>query len=167
MISDEELQKIYKDAQSDESLLSTIDANELLLAYENHNNSYLDGKTSADIAHEIASSFELLKETFTVPNMLKKEMALSLTGYRFIDEIDLLHVGKYTRWIQKYTASRKPALANGGFLTNIEHGDTGIYLKIRLYNNKIINVAFDNCLLYQKMGVGEQLVLLVADYVEK
>lgn len=164
MISDQELQKIYKDAQSDQSLLSTIDANELLLAYENHNNSYLDGKTSADIAQEIASSFELL---FAVPNALKKEMALSLTGYRFVDEIDLLHVGKYTRWIQKYTASPKPALANGGFLTNIEHGDTGIYLKIRLNNNKIINIAFDNCLLYQKMGVGEQLVLLVADYVEK
>lgn len=164
MISDQELQKIYKDAQSDQSLLSTIDANELLLAYENHNNSYLDGKTSANIAQEIASSFELL---FAVPNALKKEMALSLTGYRFVDEIDLLHVGKYTRWIQKYTASPKPALANGGFLTNIEHGDTGIYLKIRLNNNKIINIAFDNCLLYQKMGVGEQLVLLVADYVEK
>ena len=164
MISDQELQKIYKDAQSDQSLLSTIDANELLLAYEKHNNSYLDGKTSADIAQEIASSFELL---FAVPNALKKEMALSLTGYRFVDEIDLLHVGKYTRWIQKYTASPKPALANGGFLTNIEHGDTGIYLKIRLNNNKIINIAFDNCLLYQKMGVGEQLVLLVADYVEK
>ena len=94
-------------------------------------------------------------------------MALSLTGYRFVDEIDLLHVGKYMRWIQKYTASRKPALANGGFLTNIEHGDTGLYLKIRLYTNKIINVAFDSTIIYQKLSVGEQLVLLVADYAVK
>lgn len=167
MITDAEMQKIYKDAQNDTSILSTINATELLSAYENNNNTYLDGKTSNDLAQEIADSFDILGETIPVSVSTKKELSKTLTGYRFVDEIDLLHVGKYTRWIQKYTASVRPKITNGGFLTTIEHGDEGIYLKIRLYTNKIINVAFDSTIIYQKLNVGEQLVLLVADYAVK
>ena len=98
---------------------------------------------------------------------LKREMAESLTGYRFVDELDQLHVGKYTRWIQKYSSSAKPALTNGGFLTNLESGNEGTFMKIRLYSNKVINISFDNCLIYQRLNTGEQLVLLVADYAVK
>jgi hypothetical protein len=94
-------------------------------------------------------------------------MADSLTGYRFVDELDQLHVGKYTRWIQKYSSSAKPVLTNGGFLTSIESGNEGTFMKIRLYANKVINISFDNCLIYQRLSTGEQLVLLVADYAVK
>ena len=167
MITEEEMQKIYADAKNDESLISKIDTRELLLAYENKNNEYLDGKTSIDIAHEIASSFDLLEETYHMTKMKKREMADSLTGYRFVDELDQLHVGKYTRWIQKYSSSAKPVLTNGGFLAGIESGNEGTFMKIRLYANKVINISFDNCLIYQRLSTGEQLVLLVADYAVK
>jgi len=123
------MRKIYEEAKQDKSLLSKINATELLAAYDNNNNKYLEDKTSADIAQEIAASF------------------------------------KYTRWIQKYTAEPRPKISNGGILTVVEHGANGIFLKIRLNNQAIINVAFDNCLIYQKMSTGEQLVLLVADYL--
>jgi hypothetical protein len=53
----------------------------------------------------------------------------------------------------------------GAVCLPIAHGVNGIFLKIRLNNQAIINVAFDNCLIYQKMTTGEQLVLLVADYL--
>ena len=167
MITEEEMRKIYTDAKNDKSLISKIDTRELLMAYENKNNDYLDGKTSAHIAHEIASSFDLLEETYTMTKKLKREMAESLTGYRFVDELDQLHVGKYTRWLQKYSSSAKPVITNGGFLTNVESGNEGTFMKIRLYANKVINISFDNCLIYQKFSVGEQLVLLVADYAVK
>ena len=161
------MQKIYNDAKQDKSLLSKINATELLAAYDNNNNKYLDDKTSADIAQEIAESFYLLEETFVVTAAIKRDIAEKLTGYRFVDELDTLHVGKYTRWIQKYTAEPRPKISNGGILTVVEHGTNGIFLKIRLNNHMIINIAFDNCLIYQKMSTGEQLVLLVADYLVK
>jgi hypothetical protein len=167
MITEEEMRKIYTEAKNDKSLISKIDTRELLMAYENQSNDYLDGKTTADIAHEIASSFDLLEDTYTMSKKLKREMAESLTGYRFVDELDQLHVGKYTRWIQKYSSSAKPALTNGGFLTNLESGNEGTFMKIRLYSNKVINISFDNCLIYQRLNTGEQLVLLVADYAVK
>ena len=167
MITEEEIRKIYTEAKNDKSLISKIDTRELLMAYENQSNDYLDGKTTADIAHEIASSFDLLEDTYTMSKKLKREMAESLTGYRFVDELDQLHVGKYTRWIQKYSSSAKPALTNGGFLTNLESGNEGTFMKIRLYSNKVINISFDNCLIYQRLNTGEQLVLLVADYAVK
>ena len=165
MISDDEMQKIYNDAKQDKSLLSKINATELLAAYDNNNNKYLEDKTSADIAQEIAESFYLLEETYKITAAIKRDLAEKLTGYRFVDELDTLHVGKYTRWIQKYTAEPRPKISNGGILTAIEHGANGIFLKIRLNNQAIINIAFDNCLIYQKMSTGEQLVLLVADYL--
>jgi hypothetical protein len=167
MITEEEMRKIYDEAKNDKSLISKIDTRELLMAYENQSNDYLDGKTTADIANEIASSLDLLEDTYTMTKKLKREMAESLTSYRFVDELDQLHVGKYTRWIQKYSSSAKPALTNGGFLTNLESGNEGTFMKIRLYSNKVINISFDNCLIYQRLNTGEQLVLLVADYAVK
>ncbi len=167
MISDDEMRKIYEDAKHDKSLLSKINASELLAAYDNNYNKYLEDKTSADIAQEIASSFELLEETFKITATVKRELAEKLTGYRFVDELDTLHVGKYMRWIQKYTTEPRPKISNGGILTVVEHGTNGIFLKIRLNNQAIINIAFDNCLIYQKMSTGEQLVLLAADYLVK
>ena len=162
MISEDEIRKIYREAQEDETLLSKIDAKQLLMAYENQKNDYLDGKTNIDIATEIAESFDLLE------NVSKKEkriMAESLAGYRYVDEIDQLHLGKYVRWIQKYAEQVK--LANGGILLSIEAGNEGMYMKVKLNNFKLINVSFDMCLIYQKLSVGEQLVLMVADYAVK
>ncbi len=162
MISEEEIKKIYREAQEDETLLSKIDTKQLLMAYENQKNDYLDGKTNVDIATEIVGSFELLED------ISKKEMrnfAESLSGYRYVDEIDQLHLVKYVRWIQKYAEQLK--LANGGILLSIEAGNEGMYMKVRLNNFKIINVSFDMCLIYQKLSMGEQLVLMVADYAVK
>ena len=75
MITEEEMRKIYTEAKNDKSLISKIDTRELLMAYENQSNDYLDGKTTADIAHEIASSFDLLEDTYTMSKKLKREMA--------------------------------------------------------------------------------------------
>jgi hypothetical protein len=162
MISEEEIKKIYREAQEDETLLSKIDAKQLLMAYENQKNDYLDGKTNMDIATEIVGSFEQLED---VSKKEKRSFAESLSGYRYVDEIDQLHVGKYVRWIQKYAEQVK--LANGGILLSIEAGNEGMYMKVRLNNFKLINVSFDMCLIYQKLSVGEQLVLMVADYAVK
>jgi hypothetical protein len=164
MITEAELEKIYKDARQDPSLFSTIDPNELLKELEKERNSYIEDKTTKDMIEEIKQSIE---EEFgdELAKDKQKTMIEKLIGYRYVDELDVLHIGKNTRWIQKYKDDIK--VTNGGILLNTNFTDDGINLVIKLWNGGINKIRFDDCLVYQKMSFGEQLILMVADHIEK
>lgn len=164
MITEAELEKIYKDARQDPSLFSTIDPNELLKELEKERNSYIEDKTTKDIIEEIKQSIE---EEFgdELAKDKQKTMIEKLIGYRYVDELDVLHIGKNTRWIQKYKDDIK--VTNGGILLNTNFTDDGINLVIKLWNGGINKIRFDDCLVYQKMSFGEQLILMVADHIDK
>lgn len=164
MITEAELEKIYKDARQDPSLFSTIDPNELLKELEKERNSYIEDKTTKDMIEEIKQSIE---EEFgdELAKDKQKKMIEKLIGYRYVDELDVLHIGKNTRWIQKYKDEIK--VTNGGILLNTNFTDDGINLVIKLWNGGINKIRFDDCLVYQKMSFGEQLILMVADHIDK
>jgi hypothetical protein len=163
MITEAELEKIYKDAKQDPSLFSTIDPNELLKELEKERNSYIEDKTTKDMIEEIKQSIE---EEFgdELDKDKQKIMIQKLIGYRYADELDVLHIGKNTRWIQKYKDDIK--VTNGGLLLNTIFTEDGINLVIKLWNGRINKIRFDDCLVYQKMSFGEQLILMVADYIK-
>ena len=98
-----------------------------------------------------------------LPHKKAIEITKNLIGYRMVDELDTLHIGQYTRWIQKYQDAVK--LTNGGILLNTTFTSEGINLTIKLWNNRIIQVRFDDCLVYQKLSFGEQLILMASEYV--
>jgi hypothetical protein len=56
-------------------------------------------------------------------------------------------------------------LTNGGILLNTTFTSEGINLTIKLWNNRLIQVRFDDCLVYQKLSFGEQLILMASEYV--
>jgi hypothetical protein len=92
-----------------------------------------------------------------------------LIGYRYVDEMDSLHIGKYTRWIHKYPLTKsdeifKYVLSPGAFLTMVDYLDTGIVLTLKTWNNKIFRINFDNSLIYQKLSADEELILVSADW---
>jgi hypothetical protein len=139
--------------------MNSIKTDELLVAYEKENNKYLENKTNKDIQKEIVESFKHTKLT----KEDKDDFIQKLVGeYRFADEIDLLHIGKFTRWIKK----TGDTLVNGGFLTTIDYTDNGILLTIRTWQNKFIKILLDDCLIYQKLSLEEKLVLMTADYLD-
>ena len=159
-----EIEKIYNDARMDPTLFSKLDPEELLRELAKDKNNYIEEKTTADILNEMKQSIEdefgaLLSKT-DITNMLKR-----LVGYRTVDELDAIHIGQYTRWIQKYQDDVK--LTNGGILLNIIFTVEGINLTIRLWNNRVMQVRFDDCLIFQKLSFGEQLILMASDYVNK
>jgi hypothetical protein len=163
MITEAELEKIYRDAKQDPSLFSTIDPNELLKELEKERNRYIEDKTTKDMIEEIKQSIE---EEFgdELEKNIQKTMIQKLIGYRYADELDVLHIGKNTRWIQKYKDDIK--VTNGGLLLNTIFTEDGINLVIKLWNGRINKIRFDDCLVYQKMSFGEQLILMVADYIK-
>ena len=164
--SADEVKSIYESVLSDRSILASINAKDYLDAVENKNNTYLETKTSRAIVDEIVKSFDETEFRISKPDKAKFVKALS--GYRFVDELDVLHLGKYTRWIQKYAdAAPHYKMANGGFLTAIDFTETGITLTIKIWRAPwVIRVSFDECLIYQKLSYGEYLVLMANDYLE-
>jgi hypothetical protein len=163
MITESELEKIYKEARQDPSLFSTIDPDELLKELQKDRNSYIEDKTTKNMIEEINQSIE---EEFgdELDKDKQKTMIKKLMGYRYADELDALHIGKNTRWIQKYKDDIK--VTNGGLLLNTNFTEDGIILVIKLWNGRFNKIRFDDCLVYQKMSFGEQLILMVADYMK-
>ena len=168
----EEIHKLYKEIGKNPDEFVCLKTDELLAAYEKEGNKYLENKTNKDIDHEKLASFDtndcIVKITKTERIALMKK----LIGYRYVDEIDSLHIGKYTRWIHKFLLTEndevfKYVLSPGAFLTMVDYLDTGIVLTLKTWNNKVFRINFDNCLIYQKLSAGEELVLMTADYLEK
>jgi hypothetical protein len=158
---DKELAKIYKEAKQDPSLISTMDPNVLLSKMNKEKHSYLDDKTNAEIMNELKQS---LDDEYgdSLPKIEKIQIVKRLIGYRVVDELDALHFGKHTRWIQKY--QDKVKLTNGGILLNTIFTNEGINLVIKLWNGTVIQVRFDDCLVYQKLSYDEQIILMASDY---
>lgn len=159
-----DVDEIYRNAKKDPTLFSKLDPEDLLreLAKDKHN--YIENKTNALIMKEIKQSIvdEFGKE---MSDKQLAELMKNLIGYRLVDELDTLHIGQYTRWIQKYQDAVK--LTNGGILLNTTFTSEGINLTIKLWNNRLIQVRFDDCLVYQKLSFGEQLILMASEYVNQ
>jgi hypothetical protein len=166
----EEIQKIYKEIKENPEEFQVVKTDELLSAYNKKTNQYLENKTSKDIENEKLQSFVVDNYHMSVAE--KNGLMKKLIGYRYVDELNLLHIGKYTRWIQKYPfydlnedEEFKFVLASGAFLTSVEYMDSGIVLTLKTWRNKVFKISFDTCLIYQKLSEGEELVLLTSDYL--
>lgn len=136
--------------------MELIQTDDFVSAYDKDNNQYLQDKTNKIIQQEIIESLKHLVEE-------NESYLTKLSGYRFVDEIDQLHIGKFTRWIPKYEDETR--LVVGGFVTNLDYTDNGMLLTVKTWQNQILKVVFDQCLLYQKLSPDEKLVLLAADYL--
>jgi hypothetical protein len=168
----EEIHKMYKEIREKPEEFGCLKTDELLSAYEKEGNKYLENKTNKDIEDEKLASFETNDCAVTLTKVERIALMKKLIGYRYVDEIDSLHIGKYTRFIHKYPLTDddevfKYVLSPGAFLTMVDYLDTGIVLTLKTWNNKVFRINFDNCLIYQKLSAGEELVLMTADYLSK
>ena len=160
----DEIHKMYKDIRENPDKYGCLKTDELLSAYEKEGNKYLENKTNKDIEDEKLASFDCI---VTLTKAERIALMKKLIGYRYVDEMDSLHIGKYTRWIHKYPLDEvfKYVLSPGAFLTMVDYLDTGIVLTLKTWNNKVFRINFDNSLIYQKLSAGEELILISADYI--
>jgi hypothetical protein len=89
-----------------------------------------------------------------------KQMHNKLNKYKYIDGLDELHLGRYIRWFKK--ESDIVNLTNGGFIIDISLiNDINIVCKNGM--NRIFNLNFNECVIFQKMSLHEELVMNVID----
>lgn len=153
-LSSAEFYKLWKEAEIDPTLKSQLNVEDLLK--KNSTNDFLINSSLEDITNEI---IETLKD---IPNIGEEDVEkfrLKLKGYRLVDELNMLHKGKHTRWIS--FRGEEYYLASGGVLTNIKFGDTDTILLIKAYGGKFIQYKFNDCITFQKMTAEEELALAI------
>jgi hypothetical protein len=147
-----ELEQIYKNAREDPSLLSTINVDALLEKIEG--TSYLENRTIDDISRDI---FEAI-DSLGLPQETAKTYCEKLSGYRVVDKICDLRNGRLVRWIRR--GSSLPTLTNGGLLMNVKIENSGVQLLCKNSTNRFFNVKFDDCVVFQKLTMEEQIILM-------
>jgi hypothetical protein len=151
--------EIFETARNDPTLFSTIDIEKLLSSIEKDKNDYLENKTMIDVNTDIFNKINDLNLSETIT----QEMCEKLIGYRYVDEIHELHKGKYIRW----TRNGNRQLTNGGIVVDIKFLDNGTHVLTMNSKRRFTQIKFDNCLIFQKLSVEEQLILMAYEHMSK
>ena len=153
------IKQIYDDALKDPALFAKIDVDAIIDSLESDGSTdYLERESLSTIQKSV---YECLRE-HDVTHI--SQYCNKLADYRYIEEICHLHKGKNVRWIRKNTDEK--TLTNGGIVVDIKFLDNGMHILTKNNQNRFIQYKFDDCLTFQKLSMGEQLVLMANEYVD-
>ena len=151
-----DIASLIKEARRDTTLLSSLDINKLLQYQEVDSVKYdfLEKQSVESITENVFDSIKRLP--------INKQIIVThcekLIGYRFVDELHLLHKGKYVRWIRH---DKPDNIMKGGIVVDIQFGDFGANILCRSINGRFLRYRFDKCNTYQKITEEEQLYLMM------
>lgn len=146
--------ELVRNAREDPSLFSRINVEELLESIESVKNDFLENETYETISATLFQSLTKLP----INQKTVEEHCKKLVGYRFVDELHLLHKGKYVRWICHDNPSK---ITRGGVVVDIQFSDFGANILCRLVTGHFLRYRFDKCNTYQKLTDEEQMILML------
>ena len=147
---------LIKEAEKDPALLSRINTTELLKSLDSVKNDFLENETIDSISKNVFDSLARLN----INDGIVSDHCDKLLGYRFVDELHLLHRGKYVRWIRHDSPEK---LMKGAVVVDIQFGDFGANVLCRLMTGDFLKYRFDKCNTYQKLTDNEQLILMLSN----
>jgi hypothetical protein len=164
-----DINELFENAMKDPTLFSTMDIEKLLESIENDKNDYLQNKSMKIITNEIYETIQKLR----LSQKTRYEYCQKLVGYRLVDDVHELHIGKHVRWIrenpqgqgQGQRQAQGQVLTNGGIVTTIKFLDNGTQILCKSSGNRFIQFKFDECIIFQKMTLEEQLIVMAYDYI--
>ena len=98
-----------------------------------------------------------------------KELKLfhkKLKSYRYCSDMSDIQFGCYIRWIPLKTVD-EIKLTNGGIIIDIDIINDCVQIKVKNNMNRIFQIKFDECYIFQKLTNQENIILGVLDYLEK
>lgn len=152
-----DINELFKQAKNDPSLLSNINIDELLNDTDDVKNDYLQDKTINNIQEDV---YDSLEEVFKIDEDIVVHMD-KLRDYRLVDEVSELHNGKHIRWIRRGTTK----LTNGGIVVEVKFIENGINVLCKNAMHKFIKIKYDECIIFQKLTIDEQIILTVNQHV--
>lgn len=154
-----DINEIFETVRNDASLIANIDIEQLLKAVNSESTNYLDDKTLDDIIEENIRVIQGI----IIDKKTSGAICDKLAGYRYIDNLSELHKGKHIRWIRLSDRT----LTNGAIVFDIKFYDTGSQILCKNIRNRMMQIKFDDCLIFQKLSMGEQLILMAYEHVKK
>jgi len=191
----ENIHEIYENAMNDPSLLSTIDIDALLEKIDCDDNNYLENKTLAEVSKDIFDAISDLEIDSKLARQfcdrlvgyryvericdlrngkMMRWIKRPFAPFRIFDA----ERNRYNPFISapeggilnenwcKNAEINQKSLTNGGILMNIKIENSGVQLLCRNNANRFFNIKFDDCLVFQKLSMEEQLILMSYEYID-
>jgi hypothetical protein len=140
--------------------MSENDIAHLMHALDNDSNSSIMNLTSGKIKNEknnILQKIQLSREKL-------KEFHKKLKKYRYCPELKDVEYGFYIRWISlKSVGDLK--LTKGAFVCEIKSIHDEIHIVCKNGMNRMMQLKFDEALIFQKLSDQEEVILGILDYL--
>jgi hypothetical protein len=159
-------QEIWDNAQKENSNISSEELEKWVKEIgDSAENKYthIENKTIANIRTEIELSLSSLFYSTTEEYDTYVKYLDKLKGYRRVNGLDELHVGKHVRWINIFRNKTKdtPKLYTGGIVVQIDKKENDEKTTITCKNhNHFVKYKFESCHTFQKLSAEEYIVLL-------
>jgi ethanolamine utilization protein EutA (predicted chaperonin) len=151
----------FAKAKKDNSLLNTLNIDELLAVAEKDQNKWLEKKTLSSIAKE---NFETIK-TLEVSSEIMQKWCEHLIEFRKVNEIYEFKCGVPTKMIRK-KEGEPYKFSYIGVLLTVSFKDTGTQLCcLSPFNKKQYKYNYDGALFFQKITDEEKMLLTALEYI--
>ncbi len=155
-------ENIYKNNEFIYIKMNNLDVNHLLNALENESNASIINMTSSKIK-EIKNN---ILQRLQIERSQLKIFHKKLKHYRYCSDMSDLQFGYYIRWIPLKNPDNL-YLTNGGLLLDVDIINDCVQLKVKNNRNRIFQIKFDECEIFQKISNQERVILGVLDYIDK
>lgn len=138
-----------------------MDDNDLIFlnkSLNNDNNESINNLTS-DI---IKTTKQNILSELPITKKYNSELTKKLKNYRYVEELQELHIGCYIRWINIKNPENNIKLTNGAILCDVKISDN-ILLVCKNNMNRIFNINMSENLLFQKLTDQEKIILYAMD----
>jgi hypothetical protein len=95
-----------------------------------------------------------------------KKLHKKLKNYRYCTDMSDIQFGCYIRWIPLKNPENIK-LTNGGIIIDMDIINNCVQIKVKNNMNRIFQIKFDECYIFQKITQQEQIILGVLDYLKK
>lgn len=142
--------------------MASLDIEKLLKSLDNENNASLVDQTRFTIQKHKNDMLQQLQ----IKGEELKCFHKKLKQYRYIDDLSDLKYGSYIRWI-RLTNPEKICLTNGGTILDVKIYDKGCNILCKNSFNRMFEIRFDECMIFQRLTEQEQVLLDVLTHLAK
>lgn len=136
--------------------------NNFLHALENESNSSIINLTT----NKIKTFKNNILQKIGLDRATLKTMHKKLKDYRYCSDMSDILMGYYIRWIPLKNPDNLK-LTNGGIIVDIDIINNCFQIKVKNNRNRVFQIKFDECCIFQKLSNQERVILGVLDYLEK
>jgi hypothetical protein len=142
--------------------MSKLNIEQLLKSLDNDENAFLVNETKETIQTQKNNMLQKLR----LNREELKELHKKLKTYRYVEDLAHLKYGSYIRWI-KLTNPENIKLTNGGTILDIKIYNAGCNILCKNNMNRVFEIKFDECMIFQKLTGQETVLLDVLTYLAK